>query len=601
MKKQEIKTKGKYDVDFKYNWKVYWSFLRKYKLIFIFLTTIILINELFNLIQNLLFKQIIDKGTEYGAKSLTLEIFVSILITIAVVYLSTTVIKAVIKWFSNHLVNKIEGSLIKDLKERFFNHIVSLSHSFHVTHKTGSLISRINRGSGAMERLTDFLIWNVFPVIFQIIITGISLIYLDITSAIVILITMTVFVIYSFYMQQIQRKQNQVLNRTEDIEKANLSDIIINIDSIKYYGKESAIKGKYLNLIHNTKKEMIKFWNYGRWMSSIQNLIIWIGAFFVVFFSIRNYLQGEITLGTVAFAYSVYGSFMWGYISSFMNGFRGYYRSMIDFHELFQYGKIEQEVKDRDNALPAKIKEGEIEFKNIIFKYNSKNILNNFNLKIKPGEKVALIGHSGSGKSTIIKLLYRLYDVNNGAILIDGQDIRNFKQESLRSELSIVPQECILFDDTIYNNILFSNASANKQQVMNSIKFAQLDKAVKNFPFKEDTIVGQRGVKLSGGEKQRVSIARALLADKRIIVLDEATSSLDSQTEHEIQKDLQRLLEGRTSIIIAHRLSTIMRADRIVVLEKGKIAQIGNHRELINKPGLYKKLWNLQKGGYIGE
>ena len=601
MKKKEIKTKGRYDVDFRYNLKIYWSFLRNYKGPFILITIILLINELLNLIQNLLFKKVVDSSTAYGSKSLTLEIFTSILITIAIIYLINTLIKVIIKWYTAHIQNKLEGFLIKDLKQRFFNRIITLSHSFHISHKTGALISRINRGSSAMERMTDFLIYNVFPVIFQIIITGISLIYLDKMSALIISIIMAIFVVYTFYLQQIQRKQNQIVNRAEDIEKANLSDIMTNIDSIKYFGKEEMIKQKYRCLTQKTQNELMKLWNYGRWMGSIQNLIVWLGTFFLIFFSVRNYIKGNITLGTLTYTYSVYGSFMWGYISSFMNGIRGYYRAMVDFHELFQYGKIEQEVKDCPGAKPINIKEGKIDFKNVSFRYHNKKVLDNFNLSIKPGEKVAIVGHSGSGKTTIVKLLYRFYDIDTGSILIDGKDIREIKQESLRSELSIVPQECVLFDDTIYNNILFSNNKSNKQEVLNAIKFAQLDKTIRNFPKKENTIVGERGVKLSGGEKQRVSIARALLANKRIIVLDEATSSLDSQTESEIQKDLQDLLKGRTSIIIAHRLSTIMKADRIVVLDNGKIVQIGNHNSLINKPGLYRKLWNLQKGGYIHE
>ena len=183
--------------------------------------------------------------------------------------------------------------------------------------------------------------------------------------------------------------------------------------------------------------------------------------------------------------------------------------------------------------------------------------------------------------------------------MIDGKNIKEFKQESLRGELSIVPQECVLFDDTIYNNIKFANPDASKEQVMGAIKFAQLDKLIKNLPDEEKTIVGERGVKLSGGEKQRVSIARAILANKKILVLDEATSALDSETEHEIQKNLQKLLQGRTSIIIAHRLSTIMNADRIIVMKDGKIIQDGRHSKLIGRIGEYKKLWNLQKGGYI--
>ena len=196
-------------------------------------------------------------------------------------------------------------------------------------------------------------------------------------------------------------------------------------------------------------------------------------------------------------------------------------------------------------------------------------------------------------------MLYRLYDVNEGSILIDGKDIKDFRQESLRAEMSIVPQECMLFDDSIYNNIKFSKPHASHEEVLKAIKFAQLDRFVASLPLKENTIVGERGVKLSGGEKQRVSIARALLANKKILVLDEATSSLDSETEMQIQMALTKLMEGRTTIIIAHRLSTIMKADKIVVMHKGEIMQVGTHRDLIRKKGEYKKLWNLQRGGYI--
>ena len=223
----------------------------------------------------------------------------------------------------------------------------------------------------------------------------------------------------------------------------------------------------------------------------------------------------------------------------------------------------------------------------------------NFNLKIKKGEKVALVGRSGCGKTTLVKLLYRFYDVNSGKILIDSKNIKEFRQESLRSEMGVVPQECILFDDTIYNNIKFANPKASRREIMRAIRFAQLDKVIKGFLKKENTIVGERGIKLSGGEKQRVSIARAVLANKKVLVLDEATSSLDSETEHDIQESLQKLLKNRTSMIIAHRLSTIMKADRIIVMKKGKIVQEGNHFELIRQGGEYKKLWDLQKGGYI--
>ena len=329
-------------------------------------------------------------------------------------------------------------------------------------------------------------------------------------------------------------------------------------------------------------------------------MILGIGLFFLIYFPIQNFLAKEITLGTLTFIYTAYGNLV-GPLFGFVWGVRGFYRQMADMQDLFEYGKIENEIKDKPRAKNLKIVNGEIEFRNVSFHYGRKDAfsLNNYNLRIKPNEKVAFVGHSGCGKSTLIKLLYRMYDVNHGRILVDGNDIKDVKQNSLRSELSIVPQEAILFDDTIFNNIRFSNPGATNNQVWDAIRFAQLDRFINNLPQKSKTIVGERGVKLSGGEKQRVSIARAILADKKVLVLDEATSALDSETEHEIQKDLEKLLEGRTSIIIAHRLSTIMNADRIIVMKNGEIIQEGTHNELKSQKGEYNKLWNMQKGGYI--
>ncbi|HIH11487.1 TPA: ATP-binding cassette domain-containing protein, partial [Candidatus Woesearchaeota archaeon] len=220
----------------------------------------------------------------------------------------------------------------------------------------------------------------------------------------------------------------------------------------------------------------------------------------------------------------------------------------------------------------------------------------------KKNMKVALVGPSGSGKSTIVKLLYRLFDLNEGEIRIDGQDISSVTQQSLRENMSIVPQEPILFDNTLFFNIAYGKPNASKAEVWRAIKFAHLDQFMERLPQKEKTFVGERGVKLSGGEKQRVSIARAILANKKILVLDEATSALDSGTEREIQKDLEKLMRGRTSIIIAHRLSTIMKADMIVVLSRGKVVEMGTHEELRDRQGgLYKKLWRLQQGGELKE
>lgn len=587
-------------IHFKYNFKVYWSFLRKYKALFISILLLSLLVESSHLIPKLLIKEIIDKGNEFTSGTLASSLFVQLLLVFLGIYIGVVVIRVVGNWASLHLMNKLSGNMILDLKNRFFNHILHLDHNFHTTHKTGSLISRLLRGAGGIERMTDVFVFNVAPLFFQLVVVGISLLYFSVISAMSLLVVVIVFVSYSLFIQEKQKEFNAIYNNAEDREKAYIGDVFTNIDSVKYYGKEKDIKTRYFGLAERSRLTVVKFWSYFRWLSAGQSFILGVGSLLLIYFPLVSFLRGEISIGTVIFIYTVYSNVV-GPMFSFVHGIRGYYRSMADFEALFQYEKIKNSVKDKPRAKSLVITKGGVEFKNVGFNYGKRKLLNNFNLKINPGEKVALVGHSGSGKTTLVKLLYRLYDVNSGSIAIDGRDIREFRQESLREELSVVPQEAILFDDTIYNNIKFSNPEAPQGEIMNAMKFAQLDKFVENLPKKEKTIVGERGVKLSGGEKQRVSIARAILADKKVLVLDEATSSLDSKTEHEIQKDLQNLMRGRTSIIIAHRLSTIMSADKIVVMDKGKIVQTGRHKDLVKKKGHYRELWELQKGGFIEE
>ena len=593
-----MKTHKGEEINFKYNFKEYLSYLKNYKLLIFVLLVIVLLQESISILNRYLFKIIVDKGTEFSSGIFALEEFVGILIIIGIVYVVATLLNSSSGFWKIHLLNRFDAATIYDLKQKYFSHILGLDHNFHTTHKTGSLISRLGRGAGAIERMNDSILFEFAPLILQMTIAVAALIYLDALSALIIAVAMIIFVSFSFIMQHRSEASNIVANKTEDIEKGNIADFFTNIDSIRNYGKESYIQSKYKSLSTKTKKNSLINWDYYRIVSAGQSFILAAGTFLLIFFSINKFLRGEITLGTLSFIYTTYAGLI-SPLFGFVHGIRNFSKSMADFQELFEYGKIESEIKDAPDAKTAVLEKGEIHFRNVGFKYGTRKIFEDFNLEIKPNEKIALVGHSGSGKTTLIKLIYRLYDVNKGSIFIDGENIKNFKQESLRSELSIVPQECVLFDDTIFNNIKFSKPSASRQEVMNAIKFAQLDKIIKLFPNKENTIVGERGVKLSGGEKQRVSIARAILANKRILFLDEATSSLDSEIEHEIQKDLKKLLENRTSVIIAHRLSTIMNADRIVVLKSGKIVQIGNHNSLIKQPGEYKKLWNLQKGGYI--
>ncbi len=588
----------KENLDVKYILKTYWSFVGRYKSLFI---TIIICGALLSVIglsQRALFKKITDLGELFARGEINiLTLKEGMIITLAI-WFGVIIIRSIVRWNRAHFLNNLEAKSMRDLKQHYYNHILKLSYKFHTTHKTGALIARISRGNSALERLTDFISYQTLTLIFEVIVSGITLILIDVKIGLIILGTGILFSILSNKIQIKERIFRIKSNESEDEEKGFTADTLTNIDSIKYYGKEGLIQNKYASATENTKKSWLRELQLGRWSSSIEAIIMDIGGLLTLTAILKMFIAGETTLGTVVFAWTSY----WAIINSvqnFMDGLRGYNRSIADLKDLFEYGKIQNEIKDKINARNLEIKEGSIEFENVSFKYHEKDLFKNFNLNIPQNKKIALVGHSGSGKSTLLKLLYRFYDIDSGKIKIDNIDIKEVKQESLRSELSIVPQECVLFDDTIYNNIKFSNPKAKHEEIMKAIKFAQLDQVIKNFPNKEKTIVGERGVRLSGGEKQRVSIARAILANKKILVLDEATSALDSKTEHEIQKDLQNLMEGRTSIIIAHRLSTIMSADLIVVLDKGKIVQQGTHNQLINKPGTYRELWNLQKGGYI--
>ncbi|MDD2890610.1 MAG: ABC transporter ATP-binding protein [bacterium] len=594
MAKMEEKEK----IDFKYNFKLYWSFIKKQKLLFASILVLILLIESASLVDKFLFKALIDKGAEFLAQTLDLPGFTQTLIFIAICYIGITLFKVLAKITHLGFINKLEVKMIADLKRKFFNHLVHMDYNFHTTNRTGSLISKLTRIGGAVESMTDSITFNFTPLFLQLTISILSLVYFNWVSGVVTFITMIAFIAYSLFIQRIQEKANVAANLAEDTERANISDVFTNIESVKCFGKEDFVKKKYVEISDTTKEKTLRFWNYFRFLDSIQTLILGLGTFFLVYFTIIDFIKGNCTTGTLVFVYSVFSS-LFGNLFSFVWGIRNFYRSMADFESLFRFGKLENAIKDAPDAKELEIKKGEIEFKNVNFKYGERTILKDFNLKVPKKKKIALVGHSGAGKTTVIKLLYRLYDINSGEITIDGTNINNVKQESLRDEMSIVPQECVLFNDTIYNNIKFSKPDATREEVMKAIGFAQLDKIIEGFSKKENTIVGERGVKLSGGEKQRVSIARAILADKKILILDEATSSLDSETEYEIQKDLKNLLKGRTSVVIAHRLSTIMSADEIIVIEKGKVVQKGTHTELIKQEGSYKKLWNMQKGGYI--
>jgi len=322
--------------------------------------------------------------------------------------------------------------------------------------------------------------------------------------------------------------------------------------------------------------------------------------FIIIYLAIKLWVAGTIQTGDF-FIIQAYLLETFHQLWNFGRVIRDIYERLADAEEMILILNQPIEINDNSKAKKLKVTQGEIEFQNVSFSYNkNRKIINDLSFKIKPSEKIAIIGPSGGGKSTIIKLILRLFDIKSGQILIDNQNIQLVTQNSLRSQITLVPQDPILFHRTLFENIQYGNLKASKQEVLAAAKLAYCNEFIEKFPKKYETLVGERGVKLSGGERQRIAIARAILANSPILILDEATSSLDSESEHLIQKALKNLLKNKTSIIIAHRLSTIQEADRILVVKNGQIIEQGSHAEIIQKEnGTYKKLWNLQVGGYL--
>ncbi len=589
------------EIDIPYDARVYYSFLKKYKKYVFSILFFSFIYQIISIVNSFVLKILVDNATGLSNGSVGKTAFLNLIASIVVFYTILIALKILSNWLKNHFLNRLTTGMLIDLRNYFFDKIISLSYHFHTTRKTGTLISRIGRGTNAVDNLNDIIVFGTLPIIFQIIVVMGSLLYFDALSALIVIVSVCIFIPVSVFFQlKFMKPAQSKANNADDLEKAFVADSFMNIESIKHFARENFVINIFKALRNRTAKAYLKSWDYYRWLSSIQIFITDFTRVLLIGVSMSEVLSGRISVGTGVFIITVYGSLL-NPLNSFVNSIRRFYNSIVDFDSLSRYSKEVNEVFDPKNPDKLEIEKGEISFEAIDFSYDNKVVFKDFSLKIAAGKKVALVGHSGSGKTTLVKLLFRLYDVNKGSVKIDKTDIKNVKKNDLRNNISIVPQECALFDDTIYNNILFSNPGASRNDVFRAIKAANLWDFVKSLPLQENTVVGERGVRLSGGEKQRVSIARAILADRKILVLDEATSSLDSKTEFEIQRSLQRLMHSKTSIIIAHRLSTIMKADMIVVLDNGRIVQTGTHSDLIKNEGKYKELWDLQRGGYLLE
>ena len=473
------------------------------------------------------------------------------------------------------------------------------SYKFFSENMSWSLISKFRKGVSAFEKLSDIFSWQILPFITNVtiilIIIGVQNIWISIWIFIVILIfTRLQYVLYK-YIHPYQEKANAL-----DSEQGGLlSDLIINNHTIKLFASEKKEERKYAKLNYDTAHARKIQYHKSIWIWGSSAAIWIILEIGIMYLAIRMWWNGTISLGMIVLLQTYILrliDFLWGIGQTLRHTFI----AISEASEILQIIDTPHEIQDKSSK-KLKLQHGAISFNNVNFSYGENQIFHDLNFHIKPGERVALVGESGSGKTTITKLLFRLYDIQKGKILIDDQNIAEVTQESLRSSMSMIPQDPILFHRSIRENIAYGKPNASDEEIIAAAKMARCHEFISHLKDGYETLVGERGIKLSWGERQRVAIARAILENKQIIVMDEATSALDSESEFLIQEAIEELMQNKTLLIIAHRLSTIMKMDKIIVMDQGKIAEKGSHKELLAKDnGIYKKLRNIQSGGFIG-
>jgi len=499
-------------------------------------------------------------------------------------------------WF---LTNYLEGHVTKDALEKSFKHLIEHSHFFFSNNFSGSLVQKINRFSRSFGMIFESVAYDLFSLIIKILGAGIVLYFLQPIIAYVLGVWIVVFLSVSFLITRIKLKYDIRAAEMHSKLSGALSDSISNHNSVQFFSGYRYESQRINDINYPFMKLNIFRWNFGSLLDAVQALLSIVIEFFIFYYGIKYWQMGLVSLGTFVLVQAYIlniGHSMWG----FSRVVRDIYQGVADAKEMVEILHLPHEIEDIDDAKELSVDRSIIEFKDVTFGFSeNRPVFSNLNLFIKPGEKVAIIGSSGAGKSTLVKLLLRLHDIKNGEILIDGQNIAKVTQESLRQSISLVPQDPALFHRTLMENIRYGKRSATDEEVLKASHLAHADIFIQDFPYKYETYVGERGVKLSGGERQRVSIARALLKNAPILVLDEATSSLDSHSESLIQDALNTLMKGKTTIVIAHRLSTICKMDRIIVLGKSGVVEEGTHDELLKmENGVYAHLWNLQAGGF---
>jgi ABC-type transport system involved in Fe-S cluster assembly fused permease/ATPase subunit len=491
---------------------------------------------------------------------------------------------------------KVEQRAVRRLALSAFKHLHSLSLRVHLDRRTGGLARAIERGTQAVDFLLTFILFNIVPTVIEILIVcGILWRLYDWEFAAVTLATIVVYIGFTFAVTDWRVRFRQEMNARDSEANSKSVDALLNYETVKYFANEAHEAERYDRSLQAYERAAVRSETTLALLNVGQGIIIAGGLIGVMLLAAQGVAAGRMTVGDFVLV-NAYLIQLYLPLNFLGMVYRNIKQSLVDLEQMLALLEVVPEITDRDGAPPLAVTEGAVAFRRVDFRYDPRRpILEGIDFRIEPGHTVAIVGPSGAGKSTIARLLFRFYDVDVGAIEIDGQDIRDVTQDSLRRAIGVVPQDTVLFNDSILYNIAYGRPGASRAEIEDAARFARIHDFVARLPDGYDTVVGERGLKLSGGEKQRVAIARVILKAPEILIFDEATSALDTKTEREIQASLAEVAAGRTTLIIAHRLSTIVDADQILVLDNGHIVERGHHRELIALGGVYATMWARQQ------
>lgn len=581
----------------RYTLRFYWKQVIKYKWLATLLLIALILASLAEMAWPILVGKFFDYLSSGSQKEQIIPNLINILVYLLVLEMAQWTFRRIFEYSNAYF----QAKNMAEVAENCFSYLQDHSYRFFNNNFAGSLVKKVNRMTHAFEGIADVLVFNFVPMLLKLLIViGIFFFY-NLWVGLIVLFWSLLFLGINYGLSKYKLKFDIARAASNSKVTGALADAITNNINIKLFNGLAHEVKRFGKQIRDWFQKTNKSWFIAIHVDAAQGFLMIILEFSILFMGIKLWEDGMIGVG-VFFVIQAYLFELFHQLWGFGRSIRSFYEHLADAEEMTEILMMKHEVKDRVDAKNLQIKRGKVQFMNVKFAYEEKaeTVIENLSFNVSPGMKVALIGPSGGGKSTVIRLLLRLYDLSGGKILVDGQDISKVSQSSLREQIALVPQDPILFHRDLMENIRYGRRDSADEEVVAAAKMACCHEFIETFPEKYKTLVGERGVKLSGGQRQRIAIARAILSNAKILLLDEATSSLDSESEHNIQVALDNLMKNKTSFIIAHRLSTIMLVDQILVLKDGKIVETGTHADLTKKNGsLYKKLWDLQVGGYL--